>query len=86
MLLTIEDKKATILDWATRFWPRAKMLIRHRKQRYAESVVYEVITDSGNCVALAFVDPWDSMPWFKPTGSTEPDECEAGPTRVCGKS
>ena len=67
-----EFAEQQILAVARKFWPRAVRLERVPRGRYL------VVTDSGNVVAQAYLDDRTFMPWFQPTGSTEPDECGGG--------
>lgn len=80
MKLHDQENQELILHFAKQYWPRTEKLDLTKAIRVMNDPhidVYKVVTDSGNCIAIAFVDPENCMPWFQPTGSTEPDDCVA---------
>jgi len=79
--MTAEEDRAfeqdQIMSWARKLWPRTSQL---RPIKTFSSICngqqwYMVLSDSGNKLAMAFLDPTNFLPWFQPVGSTEPDEC-----------
>jgi hypothetical protein len=70
------DERERILSWGrklfpcvTRAEPWEKGCAPPRATRGCRA--YRLFTDDFNCMAVAFIDPWNLMPWFQPTGATE---------------
>jgi hypothetical protein len=60
---------AEILGWAQTVFPLATTLERVPNREHFMAC-YRVLTEDGNCLALAGVIPGYFSPWFLPSGTT----------------